>query len=146
MVLKEQNILLDIKAKSKEGVLRELAEAAHRDYPLVDIDTIHQLLLEREHIGSTGVGNGVAIPHARIEHLESLVLCFGRTNSGIGFDAVDNQPVYFIVMILSPSGRPEEYLHTLGAVSRFLKNPEIRKQLRLADDRKKIVEIFKKFH
>jgi len=145
MVLKEKNILLNIRAKNKESVLRELAETAHQDCPQVEIETLYQLLLEREQIGSTGVGNGIAIPHARVANLDSLVLCFGRTNSGIGFDAIDNQPVYFIVMILAPVDQPDEYLLTLGAVSRYLKKQEIRKQLRLAVDRKEIVEVFKEF-
>ncbi|MDH3328984.1 MAG: PTS sugar transporter subunit IIA [Desulfobulbaceae bacterium] len=146
MVLKEKNILLDIKAKNKESVLRELAEVAHQDCPQVDLEVLYQLLLEREQIGSTGVGNGVAIPHARIENLDAIQLCFGRTNDGIGFDAIDNQPVHFIVMILSPVDQPEKYLKTLATVSRFLKKPELRRQLRLAENSKKIVEIFKKFH
>ena len=146
MVLKEKNILLDIKAKNKESVLRELAEVAHQDCPQVDLEVLYQLLLEREQIGSTGVGNGVAIPHARIDNLDAIQLCFGRTNDGIGFDAIDNQPVHFIVMILSPVDQPEKYLKTLATVSRFLKKPELRRQLRLAENSKKIVEIFKKFH
>ncbi|MDW7771339.1 MAG: PTS sugar transporter subunit IIA [Desulfobulbaceae bacterium] len=146
MFLKENNILLDIKAKQKEGVLRELAEIAHLDNPRLDIDNLYRLLLEREQMGSTGVGNGVAIPHARIENLESILLFFGRTHTGIGFDAIDNQPVHFIVMILAPVDQPEKYLKTLGAVSRFLKKPDIRKQLRLAEDSKKIMEIFQEFN
>jgi len=145
MVLKENNILLNIRAKNKESVLRELAELAHQDHPKIDTDTLFRLLLEREQIGSTGVGNGVAIPHARIENLASILLCFGRTHSGIAFEAIDNQPVHFIVMILSPAHKPDEYLKTLGTVSRFLKMPDVRKQLRLADNRKKIADIFEEF-
>lgn len=146
MILKEKNILLDIKAKNKESVLRELAEVAHQDYPQLDIETLYQLLLDREQIGSTGVGNGVAIPHARIDNLDAIQLFFGRTNEGIGFDAIDNQPVYFIVMILSPVDQPEEYLKTLAAVSRFMKKPELRRQLRLAENSKQVAEIFQGFN
>jgi len=146
MVLQEKNILLNIKAKNKEGVLRELAELVSRDCPQLDAANVQRLLLERENIGSTGVGNGVAIPHARIETLESLIVCFGRNHAGIGFDAIDNQPVHFFVMILSPIGQPEEYLKTLAAVSRFLKNQAIRKQLRLAEKKETVVEIFRDFH
>jgi mannitol/fructose-specific phosphotransferase system IIA component (Ntr-type) len=146
MFIKKENILLDIKGKNKENVLREMAELAAGDCPELDMDTIHLLLLEREYIGSTGVGNGVAIPHARTPDLDALVLCFGRTHTGIGFDAIDNQPVHFIIMILSPLDQPEEYLKTLGAVSRNLKKPEIRKQLRLAATREQIVRIFAEFH
>ncbi len=78
MLLKEKNILLDVTAKNKESVLKELAEVIHQDCPQVDLDTLYRLVLEREHIGSTGVGNGVAIPHARVENLDAVHLCFGR--------------------------------------------------------------------
>lgn len=145
MVLKENNILLNIRAKNKESVLRELARVAHKDHPDIDSGTLNRLLLEREQIGSTGVGNGVAIPHARMNNLDTILLCFARTHTGIAYDAIDNQPVHFIVMILSPEDKPDEYLKALAAVSRYLKKPEVRRQLRLAKTRKKIVDIFREF-
>ena len=146
MLIQEHNILLNIRAKNKESVLWELAKLAQQDCPQLDQDTLYRLLLEREQIGSTGVGNGVAIPHVRIENLDSILLFFGRTHDGVGYDSVDNQPVYFIVMIISPADKPAEYLETLGAVSRFLKQPEIRRELRLAHDAKEIKKIFQQFH
>ncbi len=143
--LKEDSVLLDIKARNKDGVLKELAAAVHRDCPQVDLDTLYRLLRERENIGSTGVGNGVAIPHAKVSKLDRIHLGFGRSNEGIGFEAIDNQPVHFIVMILSPPDKPDEYLKTLGAVSRVLKKPEIRQQLSMAEDRNNILEILQDF-
>lgn len=146
MDLQETNILLDIKARNKENALKELTAAIHRDCPQVDADTLYRLVLEREQIGSTGVGNGVAIPHARVENLSNLQLCFARIHEGLGFDAIDNQPVYFIVMILSPTDQPEEYLKALGTVSRNLKKSKVRRQLRLAADAEAIAAIFQDFN
>lgn len=146
MNLQEKNILLDIKAKNKENVLRELTAVIHQNCPQVDIETLFDLVQKREQIGSTGVGNGVAIPHARVESLSSVQLCFARTHDGVGFDSIDNKPVYFIVMILSPVDQPEEYLKTLGTVSRFLKKSEIRRQLRQAASAKEIAKIFQDFN
>lgn len=142
MLIKESNIRLDLKAQNKEGIIRELAEIIQQDCPQIELDTICRLVMERENIGSTGVGNGVAIPHARVKDLDSVLICFGHNHEGIGFDAIDNQPVHLFVMILSPENQPEEYLVTLAAVSRLMKKAEIRRQLRHAKDVMQIEKIF----
>ncbi len=140
--IQEQCVLLDLEATSKEGVLRELTAAVQECCPGVDQATLLDVLLEREHVGSTGVGNGVAIPHGKVPDLDDILLCFGSSRSGISFDAVDNQPVYLFVMILSPETMAEEYLRTLGQVSRLLKNPETRSRLMRAEDCRAIQQIF----
>jgi PTS system nitrogen regulatory IIA component len=93
-------------------------------------------------IGSTGVGNGVAIPHGKIEKLDGILIGFGRSLNGIGFDSIDNQPVHLLVMLLSPVQVIDKYLKTLARVSRLLKQPETRRILRTTESRQKIVEIF----
>ncbi|WP_456388351.1 PTS sugar transporter subunit IIA [Desulfolithobacter sp.] len=140
--IQEQCVLLDIEATSKEGVLRELTAAVQEYCPAVDQETLLDILLEREHVGSTGVGNGVAIPHGKVPDLDNILLCFGSSRNGISFDAVDNQPVHLFVMILSPESMAEEYLQTLGQVSRLLKNPETRSRLMRAEDCRAIQQIF----
>jgi PTS system nitrogen regulatory IIA component len=109
---------------------------------LIHFDTLYRVLTEREQLGSTGVGNGVAIPHAKVTGLEKLLLCLGRSRAGISFDAVDNRPVHLFVMILSPPGMAGEYLHTLARVSKLLKNADIRNKLLLATDTETIQELF----
>ena len=141
--IRKESVLLDIKARNKDGVLQELAGVLQEECPHVESEKLFQLLREREKIGSTGVGNGVAIPHAKVDGIDRIHLAFGRSHDGLGFEAIDNQPVHYIVMILSPPDRPGEYLRTLGAVSRSLKQPEIRKKLSAAADRGKIVEILR---
>lgn len=141
--LAEECILMHIPGKkNKEVVLREMAEIAHRQIPHIDFEAVFNALWEREQIGSTGVGNGVAIPHARIKGLEKMLFCFGRSLEGISYDAVDNQPVYYIFMILCPADSAEEYLKTLAGASRLLKQPEIRRRLRLATHQREIIDIF----
>ena len=144
--LREDSVLLEIQARNKDGVLKELATALHKECPQVDLETLFLLLRERENLGSTGVGNGVAIPHAKMDNLDHIHLGFGRSHEGIGFEAIDNQPVHLFVMMLSPTNKPNEYLNTLGAVSRSLKKAEIRRQLSAAEDRKAIVKILQDFH
>ena len=141
--LEEDCVLMQTQAKTKEGVLREMAAILQRQAPEIDLERIIVGLLEREEIGSTGVGNGVAIPHARIRGLERMQYCFGRSLEGVSYDAVDNQPVYYIFMILSPADAADTYLKTLAAASRLLKQPEIRRRLRLATQRQEVTDIFR---
>lgn len=140
--LREESVILELKARNKEGSLNELAELLHGQCPTVDLATVCRLLEERELVGSTGVGNGVAIPHAKVKQLDHILLSLGRSQEGIQFDSIDNQPVHIIILILSPADRPDDYLKTLAKVSRFLKNPEMRRQLKQATSTNKIVELF----
>ncbi len=140
--LEEQCIILELESTGKEAVLRELAGAVHDKCPSIDLDTITRILAEREQLGSTGVGNGVAIPHGKLPGLEELLLCFGRSSRGISFDAVDNRPVHLLVMILAPSDMAEEYLQTLARVSRLLKDATVGNRLLQAADTETILELF----
>jgi nitrogen PTS system EIIA component len=144
LLLTEECIIMHIPGKkTKEVVLGEMAELVHRQAPRISLETVFNALWEREQIGSTGVGNGVAIPHARIKGLEKMLFCFGRSLEGISYDAVDNQPVYYIFMILCPADAAEAYLKTLAGASRLLRQPEIRRRLRLATDQREIIDIFR---
>jgi len=140
--LDENSVLLDIGARNKEGVLRELAELLQKKCPHIDTETLAGALRDRELIGSTGVGNGVAIPHGKVAGLETILYCFGRSEEGIPFDAIDNQPAHYFFMILSPVNAAEEYLKTLAGASRLLKQPDIKRRLRLATTKKEVIDIF----
>lgn len=140
--LQEEDIILDLEAGNKERVLKELTGALHRHCSHLDEEDLYTIVHERELIGSTGVGNGVAIPHGKVEKLDRILLSFGRSQGGVHFDSIDNQPVSLFVMILSPAGETRDYLQTLAEVSRLLKLPEKRRALRLATSREEIVHIF----
>lgn len=141
--LQKKCIVLELKSTSKDAVLRELAEAVHTQCPTIDLENLQQVLKQREEIGSTGVGNGVAIPHGKIKQLEQILLCFGRSKVGIGFDAIDNRPVQLFVMILSPEKMAEEYLKTLAEVSRLLKKSENRNRLLHATEKETVITLFR---
>jgi len=135
-------VLLDLEATSKEGILGELARRVHVLCDHVDPEALQAVLLEREQLGSTGVGGGVAIPHGKLPDLAEIHLCFGRCARGVGFDAVDNKPVQLFVLILSPASKSTEYLRTLAQVSRLLKDPLVRERLLSAATPEEVVEIF----
>lgn len=142
LVLDKQCVLLDLKAVTKDSVLKELAEAIHNHCPEIEAEKLSAALHEREQVGSTGVGNGVAIPHGKIKGILRTVLCFGRSRKGIVFDAVDNRPVQLFVLILSPEGVAGEYLKTLAQVSRLLKEPQNRTILLETNNLDTIVNLF----
>ena len=140
--LSEQCIVLELESTNKEELLGEMAEAARRRYPELNLKSIQQVLMEREQIGSTGVGNGVAIPHGKLHELQQGLVCFGRSTKGISFEAKDNKPVHLVVMILSPVGMAEEYLHTLARVSKLMKSESNRSKFLQARSRENIQQLF----
>lgn len=142
MELKEECILLELQSTDKKSLLEEMAGAVQEKYPSMDKELVRQVLMEREHIGSTGMGNGVAIPHGKFHGLERCLLCFGRSVRGVGFDAKDNKPVHFIVMILSPVDLVEEYLQVLARVSRVMNNENNRNLFLRARSKKVIQQLF----
>jgi PTS system nitrogen regulatory IIA component len=140
--LKNNAIILEMKAATKEGALRELAALAATLCGRFTEETLYNVLLEREAVGSTGVGNGVAIPHGKIEGLDEILLCFGRSKAGINFDAIDKRPAHLFVLLLSPAGKAGEYLRTLARVSHILKKSTNRQRLLDSSSRDEIATLF----
>ncbi|RWX43479.1 PTS IIA-like nitrogen-regulatory protein PtsN [Candidatus Electrothrix aarhusensis] len=140
--LTEQCIVLELESTDKEGLLGEMAGAAQKKNPALNSETILEVLLEREQLGSTGVGNGVAIPHGKLHGLEQCMVCFGRSTKGIGFEAKDNKPVHLVVMILSPINMAEEYLQTLARVSKLMNSESKRNKFLQAGNKKTIQQLF----
>jgi len=140
--LKHDAIILNMKAVTKEAALRELAGLAATVCGRFTEETLYTVLLEREAVGSTGVGNGVAIPHGKIEGLDEILLCFGRSKTGIDFDAIDNRPAHLFVLLLSPASKAREYLHTLARVSKILKHSDNRQRLLDSTSRDEVVALF----
>lgn len=131
-LLKPQGVLYNLKARCKREALHELAEAASglADMPAA---SIMATLLEREQLGSTGVGDGVAIPHGKIEGLGKITGLLARLETPVSFDALDDQPVDLIFMLLAPANATAAHLKALAKVSRMLRDRDARNALRGAD-------------
>ena len=129
--LHEEMILPELQATDKEGVLREMAQRLCNMSPgMHDAEErVVRALLDRERLGSTGVGEGVAIPHAKVPGLVRLTAAFGRSPRGIAFDAIDQQPVSLVVVLLVPENSAGVHLKALARISRLLKNPIFREGL-----------------
>ncbi|QQQ17366.1 PTS IIA-like nitrogen regulatory protein PtsN [Brevundimonas vitis] len=124
-------ILLRSGASSKRQALHVLAEAAARNLG-VDEQTVLDALMEREALGSTGLGSGVAVPHARLDGLNRVCAVFVRLDTPVNFGAVDDRPVDLLFGLFAPPRDGAEHLRALAAVSRALRDPELREKLRQA--------------
>ena len=130
-LLDRSSISVRVSASSKRQVLAVIAEIAARKLGL-DAGDILDALVEREAAGSTGVGHGVAAPHARLEGLERMRGVFVRLEQPVEFDAVDDQPVDLIFALFAPKDAGAEHLRALARVSRLLRQADLREQLRQA--------------
>lgn len=127
--IKADSISNDLGSSGKMDVLAELAGLLARVCPRTDADTITSVLVERERLATTGIGEGVAIPHGKIEEIDSLTAAMGISRTGIAFDAVDGAPVHIFVALLAPQGSTGEHLKALARISRILKDPSFRGRL-----------------
>ncbi|PCI61632.1 MAG: PTS IIA-like nitrogen-regulatory protein PtsN [Kordiimonadales bacterium] len=126
-------ILADFKASSKKQAVQALARQMALKTGL-NAREIFAKLLEREKLGSTGVGRGVAIPHARIDGLEGVTGIFAKLKSPIDFDSVDDHPVDLVFMLLAPEEAGTDHLKALAKVSRLLRDKETCEKLRMTED------------
>ena len=122
-----------LQVSSKKRLFQDIADLAHQVYGLDAARTL-DALQERESLGPTGVGNGVALPHARLHGLDRVVGLFLRLEKPLDFDAVDRQPVDLIFALLAPKNSGVDHLKALALVSRTLRDPELRAKLRANDD------------
>ncbi len=140
-LLNPEAINPELKAASKNDVLGELTDALLRVEPGLDRDEVVEVLKERERLGSTGIGDGVAIPHGKLKHLDKLLLSFGRSRRGVDFDSMDGQPARLFFLLVAPEDSVGVHLKTLARISKLLKNPEVRQDLIDAEDAGAIYDI-----
>lgn len=139
-VLREEYIIADLKAREKWEVLAEMVSVSSNVTSL-DKDKVLAALLEREKLGSTGIGHGVAIPHGKIKGLGDIKVFFGRSRRGVDFNSMDHMPVYLVFMIVAPENSAAAHLKILAAISHLLKNQDFRARLMKAADTSEIYRI-----
>jgi PTS system nitrogen regulatory IIA component len=130
-LLKPEAILPSLHAQSKKQVLQELSAVAARQTGLSERE-IFDTLLQRERLGSTGVGQGVAIPHGKLKALDRLVGVFGRIARPVDFDSLDEQPVDVVFVLLAPENAGADHLKALARIARILRDPAMAQKLRSA--------------
>lgn len=140
-IITRQRIIANLKARDKVGVIRELADVICTAEPSIDKDALVKVLQEREKLGSTGIGDGVAIPHGKLNGIDKPLLSFGRSNSGVDFDSMDTQPVYLFFLFVAPENSAGAHLKVLARIAKMLKNSNLRKRLLEAKDEDEIYNI-----
>lgn len=141
--LREKAIATSLRAADKPGVIRELVQLLVKsgDVKPADTDRFVEILLAREALGSTGIGQGVGIPHGKSNCVNQLVGAFGISPKGVNFEALDGDPVYLFFLLVAPEDAAGPHLKALARISRLLKDKFFRDTLREAPDEKAILRI-----
>ena len=142
--LDERAVSVELKAQdNKEAVIRELAGLLVQSGAIKekDVGKLVQILLKRESLGSTGIGQGVAIPHGKSDCVTRLVGAFGISRAGVNFDSLDGEPVQLFFLLVAPEDSAGPHLKALARISRLLKDKHFRDTLRTANDEQTVVHI-----
>ena len=141
--LNEKAVTANIKASSKEGVIRELVDLLAKAEGIKNKEELVKTLLNRETLGSTGIGQGVGIPHGKTNTAKKLVAAFGICHSGVNFDALDGEPVFIFFLLVAPEDSAGPHLKALARISRLLKDKFFRESLIALTDEKAILKLIR---
>jgi nitrogen PTS system EIIA component len=139
-ILDEKNIIPDLRARDKKGALEELAGTVVSTRQSLDKGSLVKVLLEREQLGSTGIGDGVAIPHGKLHGINEPIISFGRSLKGLDFESMDGQPVYLFFLLVAPENSASVHLKALARIAKILKNSSFRKMLMEIPSRKELYQ------
>jgi nitrogen PTS system EIIA component len=128
-ILVKDAVILDLGVRTKREVLAEMAASLAKVEPQIAADRLLDVLMEREALQSTGIGEGVAIPHGKLPGLGRLVATFARSRAGIDFESIDGQPTHHFFLLVVPEHSGGQYLKALARISRFFRDPAFRQNL-----------------
>jgi PTS system nitrogen regulatory IIA component len=140
-ILSKELVIPDLREADKQSVLSELVR--HLSHKVAGIDTSELLgvLLEREQLGSTGIGDGIAIPHGKLKDLKQLIAVFGKSAGGVSFDAMDGRPVHLFFLLVAPENSAGVHLKALARLSRLLKRNGFRQKLMSVADAEQLYQV-----
>lgn len=141
-VMPAEAILPDLQARDKLGILEELAAPVARAAGVSHAEMV-RVLMERERLGSTGIGGGIGIPHGKLKGLDSLRLGFGLSRQGVDFESMDGRPTRIFFLLVTPENSTGLHLKVLARISRILKNESFREKLLAAENRETIQAIIR---
>jgi fructose-specific phosphotransferase system IIA component len=143
--LQEKFCIMDLKAADKVNAVKEITTVLLSSGKISNEEKFVRDVLEREKIGSTGIGHGVAIPHARTDAVDGFVIGFGRSNNGVEFSALDGHPVNFIFLMGTNPTELNHYLRILAELSKLLMSAPFRQELFAANSAAGVIEVVKRF-
>jgi mannitol/fructose-specific phosphotransferase system IIA component (Ntr-type) len=138
-------IIPDLKSSDRDGAIKELASALSKAKALgkASADEISKAVIKRENEASTGLGRGVAVPHIKHNGLKNVVAAIGRSAGGIDFASLDKQPVYSVILLISPVDDPDTHLQAMESIFKHLQRDNFRKFLRQSQTAEQIVDLIK---
>ncbi len=143
-LLSEEQIVPDLKATARWEAIRELVDVLVEAGKIreEEREPVLESIKQREQTMSTGIGFGIAIPHASSDKVDEVVAAFGRSTSGVEFDSLDGQPVFFIVLFVVPKDQFQTHLRTLAAIAKFLNDKTVRDELGKAENATQVLRVF----
>ena len=142
-ILHADCIIPELHSQNKEEVLEELTTALFKYKGNLNKEVLVEVLLERERLGSTGIGDGIAIPFGKIRDLDELILLFGRSTRGVEFDSMDGQPTHLFFLLMVPENSTGIHLRALAEITRLLKNAHFRQRLMESGTREEIFRVIR---
>jgi PTS system fructose-specific IIC component len=139
--LEQGRIRIGVTGANKTDIIRNLLEIPYEKGVIQDVDRLLEDFLEREAKGSTGIGNGIAIPHVRSEQVQELEYVFANAPEGVDFQSLDGEPVYILFLMIAPAGSHGVHIKALARVSRILNDEALRMRLRKAADPAEIIRL-----
>jgi len=136
-------VTTSLEATDKEGVIKELVELLAKTQSIRDKEKLVKSLLKREALGSTGIGQGVGIPHCKSGSVKELVAAFGISHKGVNFESLDGEPAYIFFLLVAPQDTTGPHLKALARISHLLKDKYFRDALKAAADEKELFHIIK---
>ena len=140
-ILSPKSTLVGLQGETKEEIITELVDALELDQVITDRDKVLQAVIEREKIMSTGIGDGIAIPHGKSDAVEVLAASLGIHKQGVDFEALDGEPAYVFFLLVSPANVSGPHIKALARISRLLKNDSFKKKLISATTPTEVIEI-----
>jgi len=139
--LNEEWVISDLKGTDKPSILKELSNVLVKPCQVTSVEELLQVLLDREKLGSTGIGEGIAIPHGRLKKLKKFFVSFGRSLKGVDFDSIDQKPSQLFFLVMAPENSAVDNLKLLGRIVTLLKEPSFKKRLMEAPSQKELFQV-----
>ena len=140
-ILKKESVIPDLLGDSKVKVIKEMTQCLKKNNFIKNDQALFETLMEREKLGSTGIGENVAIPHGKSDEVTQIITVLARSKKGVEFESLDQKPVHFVCMVIAPAHSTGQHLKVLARVSRIFKNQGIREEILKAENSDTIYSI-----
>ena len=140
-ILKKESVIADLLGDSKVKVIKEMTQCLKKNNFIKNDQALFETLMEREKLGSTGIGENVAIPHGKSDEVTQIITVLARSKKGVEFESLDQKPVHFVCMVIAPAHSTGQHLKVLARVSRIFKNQGIREEILKAENSDTIYSI-----